>query len=405
MTSPPIETFFRELGQRIAARWGRLRYAPAALPPVAAELLAEARTHEHFGLDDLLRWTLTAESLSPQQFHDSGFGQPPIELFHHERFFVQALVWRESTTDVHQHAFSGAWSVWLGGSVHAVYRFEEQELLGEGAVRGTLTCERVEVLRPGDARPIVEGRGFLHALYHLEHPSVSLVARTPGAQTTGPQYSYAPPHFGFDPHLQRPSLTVRKRVLETALGLKNEAALASVPARLRRCDAFEAWQLLTTLDDRPEGAALVREAFEALEEGHGAAHASVIKEALLERRHTLTIAALRRKVRDADDRFVLALLLNVQDLATIERLVAERWPDRDPREVLLDTVDRAAATYDPRFAATPADARRAALRALVEGRSGPHEASASSAELPQREASRLLMFAPHHPLFRRLVTR
>lgn len=404
MTNAPLETFFRELGRRIATHWSRLHYAPEALPAVATEALTEARVHERFGLDELFTWALGAESIAPQELYDSPFGQPPIELFHHERFFIQALVWRESTTDIHQHAFCGAWSVWLGGSVHTSYRFDDRGSLGEGVRRGELSCEGVEILRAGDARPIAEGRGFLHALYHLEHPSVSLVVRTLGAQTTGPQYSYLAPRLALDPFLRRPALVVRKRVLEAALALQNTAALETLSARLRQCDAFEAWHLLSTLDDRPEGSARLRDALNALEETHGAEHASLLKDALIERRHTRTLHMLRQKLREADDRFVLALLLNVQDLATIERLLASRWPERAPRDALLDAVERAAAAHDPRFAGTSVPARRAALRALLEG--APKEPrEGSDAELLGAETARILAFAPHHPLFRRLVAR
>ena len=43
MSNAPFETFFRELGQRIATRWGRHRYDPEALPTIATEALTEAR--------------------------------------------------------------------------------------------------------------------------------------------------------------------------------------------------------------------------------------------------------------------------------------------------------------------------------------------------------------------------
>jgi len=63
-------------------------------------------------------------NLVPQKNLDATFGQPPITLFHHDRFYIEALFWLSSTTSIHQHAFAGAFSVLAGSSVQARYRFE-----------------------------------------------------------------------------------------------------------------------------------------------------------------------------------------------------------------------------------------------------------------------------------------
>jgi hypothetical protein len=56
------------------------------------------------------------------------------------------------------------------------------------------------------------------------------------------------------------------------------------------------------------------------------------------------IARRRDQIKGEDHRFFLALLLNVPDRATMLRLIGERFPDRDPIELVVSWISELSAT-------------------------------------------------------------
>src|SRR5262249_49930783 len=67
---------------------------------------------------------------------------------------------------------------------------------------GDVRLKRVELLTRGAIRPILSGNRFIHALFHLDRPSVTIVVRTHTDRLEDPQFSYMKPNVAFDPFLQ-----------------------------------------------------------------------------------------------------------------------------------------------------------------------------------------------------------
>jgi hypothetical protein len=154
------------------------------------------------------------------------FGEPPLTLYSTSRFHISLLYWLDSTTSIHEHAFQGAFRVVRGSSLHSRWRFaEETRICGRLRV-GNATRVASEVLTMGDVRPILPGGEGAHALFHLEQPSATLVARTRSDPAARPQYEYCPPSLAVDPLVEDPSLTPRLQLLHL---LRQED-----PARARR---------------------------------------------------------------------------------------------------------------------------------------------------------------------------
>jgi hypothetical protein len=66
---------------------------------------------------------------------------------------------------------------------------------------------------------------------------------------------------------------------------------------------------------------------------HGA-HGKRVVDSLAERTRIQGVSELRKRVRDPDHRFLLALLLNVPTREEIVRLIGARAPGQPPRETL-----------------------------------------------------------------------
>ena len=105
-----------------------------------------------------------------------------------------------STTSTDEHSFDGAFAVLAGSSVHSTYMFQEAARTSTRVVVGDLVHQHSEVLKVGAVRAIRAGRSFIHSLFHMDHPSVSIVVRTLQARDMGVQYNYYAPYVGIDPY-------------------------------------------------------------------------------------------------------------------------------------------------------------------------------------------------------------
>ena len=104
-----------------------------------------------------------AGQLPIQATFGSDFGQPPVTVFWHPRFFIDVLVWNSGTTSIHDHAFSGAFALLQGTSLHTQYEFRESENLGPHFKLGALQLGAVELLQLGSSRQIHAGSSFVSA--------------------------------------------------------------------------------------------------------------------------------------------------------------------------------------------------------------------------------------------------
>jgi len=346
---------FRQVGEELERRWQQRDYAASAFPDLAVELLEHQAQIDAIGTGDILRWIAREPALPPQQDPRSQFSDLAITFFETPRFFVSALVWLEGTTAIHQHSFSGAFRVLAGGSLHTRYRFQEDRLVNDRFRLGRLDREQVELLPTGSVRPIVSGQGFIHSLFHLDRPSVTLVIRTKYDEDTRPQWSYYPPGIGYDPFAGSPVTTIKKlEAVSVLLSLEAEAADAELHAMLAASDLHTTFSLLSALFHQIATNPLKRafgagtgDRFARLVAEARARHGSAIElfeQALQEQRRQDEIVDIRGHLTSPDHRFLLALLLNVPDRKVVLELIAQRYPDCDPAETFVGWIDELART-------------------------------------------------------------
>lgn len=167
-------------------------------PEIAARALADLELSDSSALDGL-RWASTCMELPKQLDTQSQFGQPALQVVHRRGFHVELLYWFDASTDTHQHGFSGAFRVLSGASLHTRYEFAHSDTIETRLQVGALRVSSSELLERGDVRSIPSGPGLIHSLFHLEHPSVTLVVRTRGSGCDQPQFSYWKPGWAVDP--------------------------------------------------------------------------------------------------------------------------------------------------------------------------------------------------------------
>jgi hypothetical protein len=362
-----------QLGAEVERAWRAADYDEPAFPAIARDALAGTPLAGRVTIDALIDATCELAPLPPQGELEPQFGEPAITLFAAPRFYIEALFWLDGTTAIHQHAFSGAFHVLAGSSIHTRWRFRERRRVNAQFRIGACGFAGSELLEAGATREIHPGDGFIHSLFHLDRPSVTIVVRTFHAAGFDPQLSYHPPGVALDPFHREPRRTAQLQVIDHLLRTDRERGLALAEQLVATSDFATAYsvverQFAATPNDRAGLGRLLA----MLEATHGEPLGPVFEE----RRRQQFLIARRATVWSPDHRFFLALLLNVPRRDLVLAMVAQRAPGRDPIDTVLGWVEELSAIgLAGDLAPNPLgfevdDAERAVLEALLRGARG-----------------------------------
>src|SRR5690348_16755837 len=110
--------FAAALGKEVEQKFRTLNYCEREFADLATATLLDHDAGMTFTPEDVLEAGLNHE-LPWQADVDSVFGEPAITLYAHPRFRLDALCWRNGTTSIHQHQFTGAFAVAWGSSLQS----------------------------------------------------------------------------------------------------------------------------------------------------------------------------------------------------------------------------------------------------------------------------------------------
>lgn len=340
-----VHELFHALGERIEAAYRATGYDEAALPQLAMAALAERPPCAELDVDDVLGWALSTAELPRQADVEGRFGQPAIQVFSTPRWYIEVLHWFDGTTAIHQHSFAGAFHVLAGSSIHARYEFEEQRRFGAHLRVGTLEQREVELLERGATRAILPGAGLIHSLFHLDRPSLTVVVRTTHVADAFPQLSYLPPGIAHDPFHVDELLARKRQCIDALARLEHPELDTRLAALVGEPDPYQATTLLLHALARLPAEQLPLACARACE-AHGELGELTIAAALEQRRQD-ALVGLRGRLRSADHRYLLALLLHFDRAAPILDFLRRRWPDRDPGDEALRLLGELADIPDP----------------------------------------------------------
>lgn len=324
--------FFNELGAMVAAQWKQRDYDERRFPQAAMTALADLPPSRYTGFEQVVEDALASDPMLFQTDLEAEFGQPPFTVYWGRDFRIEVLFWTGAIPAVHQHAFSGAFHVMHGSSLHLTWGFKCAEWISNHLSFGSTHLNKAEILKVGDTREILVGSQFIHTTFHLDVPTVSVVVRTMSESDQMPQYSYLPPAIAYN---DVDNVAVLKRREQVLAMLVSAGRLADYHARLRSilngCDTFSAFRYLL------QASALIKEnePLRELVREAAAWHPKLLQyltPSLEHGRRQWEILRLRDKISDVDAKFVLALLANVSDRATLLALINERYPGEDSIE-------------------------------------------------------------------------
>jgi hypothetical protein len=317
------------LAQAVGDAWRPFGYEENALPECAASALRDSGILDRVNSSEVVNWLMRADSLPPQDKYE--FGQPDIIVHNEARFYIQVLYWIDGTTTIHQHAFSGAFGVLLGSSLHTTYAFDPAEPASAPIVPGQLNFLGSELLKRGDVRPIVAGQ-LIHSLFHLERPSISLVIRTPG-NSVRRQYDYHP-SLAVDPfHAPRLPL-IQLRMLESLQRTNSPEFWTAAEACIQTSSRWVLYKALAIAFRTRDQEANWQHFLTGATKKHGSIVAHVVR-CIEGQARTNRVYALREQVHDATHRYLIALLLNLPHREAVYQKITERFPGSDPEALAL----------------------------------------------------------------------
>jgi hypothetical protein len=227
---------------------------------------------------------------------------------------------------------------------------------------GELTLRTTELLETGAVRAIHPGRALIHAAFHLDDPSVTLVVRSHA--DASPELEYKPPGLALDPSARDARATKLLQLMSLLARRPGDGYRRRVASALAGCDAYTGVLLLLRARQQTDP-----ETFAALLDGFR--HRFPVLAARLaavagEEAQRFAVTAARARITDPDHRFLLALVMNLPDRDAILGAIRQRYPARDPIAQLLGWL-RACGRRD-RLGFELDDPLMAILRSVIEGR-------------------------------------
>lgn len=314
------------LGAAIEQRWAKCGRRFECFAEIAAEQLQAAALHEGFDEEAVLRWVSRTRRLLPQLDPDATFGQPPVTIWQCEDFLIDLYFWLQPQTAIHDHSFAGAFTNLRGESLHLRYDFQRNVRVSETVLLGDLRVRQTETLARGAVRPIVAGPRFIHSVWHLERPTITLTVRTSRPGPIKHLYTYSQPGFAYVNQPSRPAELQRRRQFVGYLIRRKHPQRATLLAEmLHRAKPAELIIYLRDLSsltgNGEENEALYRHLARQLRPRHGA----WLDVALRAFRANQRLDILRwDNLTTAEHRFFVALLANLSCRAEIGGWIARR---------------------------------------------------------------------------------
>lgn len=296
---------FQRLGEQLQRRWSRYQFDEHVFGELATEILGESDLSDKVSLDGILQELLEGTNADALQM-GSRFSDLQLIPFRHSRFYIEVLVWLTGSTTIHEHAFDGAFLVLKGESMAGEYAFEEQARISSKFKLGKITMKASEKLTEGDVRTILPAGRFIHNVFHLARPSVTVVLRTDDNPEVMPQYEYIRP--GVALQTQNVDMDMIKRIQARSIlsELRSAILIDSWIEFVSSAPLDELYWTSRTIGTSWMPQDLKKESYEVIRGREGG---SIIQAALRNERRAAQIVSMRRQIIDSTQRCLMAALL------------------------------------------------------------------------------------------------
>ena len=330
MSGSICKHYFARLAADVWRLWKEYQYDEAAFSDVALRMLTEEPPSDQISFLDVAKFGLFTNPLPFQTDIESIFGQPPLTVHWQPEFRIEVLFWTSTVIGIHQHAFSGAFHLLTGSSLHTLWDFKCEERVSSQLLFGQLELKKAELLRVGDTAAIVAGNRFIHSTYHLDQPTITVVIRTNSEKNHLPQYSYLEPFMAYDPIHGNVGVRRRLQLLDMLNSTKRDKELLDAfKCLLDDVNHYYAFLYLqkayNLIGDETKRNQLL--SWFGSKHGRLAESFRLVLDTQAERDNIRRVA---EKIGQGELRFFTGLLRNIPKSGEVLKIIRDRFPQEDP---------------------------------------------------------------------------
>jgi len=334
MSESICKHYFARLAAGVWRLWKEYQCDEAAFSDIALRMLTEEPPADHVSFVDVAKFGLFTNPLPFQTDIESVFGQPPLTVHWQPEFRIEVLFWTGTVIGIHQHAFSGAFQLLTGSSLHTVWDFKCEEEVSSQLLLGALDLTKAELLGVGDTTAIIAGNRFIHCTHHLERPTITVVIRTNWEKNHVPQYSYLEPFIAYDSVHGNTGVRRRLQLLEMLSSTRRDKELLDAFKCLlddvNHYFAFlylvEAYKLIG--DEANRNLLL---SWAGRKHGRLAESFRLVLDTQGQRDKIRQIA---EKVGPGELQFFTALMRNIPKSGEVLKIIRDRFPQEDPHTMI-----------------------------------------------------------------------
>ena len=330
MSESICKHYFARLAAGVWRLWKEYQCDEEAFSDVALRMLTAEPPADQVSFLDVAKFGLFTNPFPFQTDLESLFGQPPLTVYWQPEFRIEVLFWTSSVVGIHQHAFSGAFHLLTGSSLHTVWDFKCEERVSSQLLLGALDLKKAELLGAGDTTAIIAGNRFIHATHHLDRPTVTVVIRTNSEKNYLPQYSYLEPFIAYDPVHGNAGVRRRLQLLQmlSATG-SDEELLDAIKCLLDDANHHYAFLYLMEayklIGDESKRSLLL--SWAGSKHGRLAESFRIVLDTQKQRDR---IRRIDEKIGQGELQFFTALLRNIPRSGEILKMIRDRFPQEDP---------------------------------------------------------------------------
>lgn len=189
-----FQTRLMQLADVLDQEWKELAYKQSAFPDLSAKHLKSLKDFSVPSFSEIASQLATID-LPPQTFNGLDFSDFPLTLVRKENFCIDIYFWNRSDTGIHDHHFHGAFKILAGSSMQVNYEFKTKIEHGMYLSEGELQQTSAKNLNQGDVEAIHKHDRFIHQVFHVEIPALTLCIRTPVVLSEAPLSVYMYPKY------------------------------------------------------------------------------------------------------------------------------------------------------------------------------------------------------------------
>ena len=166
----------QKIFEEVRINWEDVGHDEEQFPEICYKALVNPTD---YNLEEILE-LINLNELPLQSYPNDEFGEVPLTVFRHEKFFIDIYMWNIHNTSIHDHNFLGAFKLLNGHSKKLNYEFIVEQKITENFFKGELKSFGTKDLNIGDREIILPYEKYIHKISHLTNPSVTLLIRTNG---------------------------------------------------------------------------------------------------------------------------------------------------------------------------------------------------------------------------------